>query len=433
MNSLTESHEQAKVRLDSLAAIDPESLPTATKSDFTFTYIDITSVNTGRLNLPDVPVSYGDAPSRARRRIRTNDVLMSTVRPNLKAFAYCQLPDGPFVASTGFAVLRPIIASDGPFIFYSILSDEVGRQIEAFTVGSNYPAINSSDVRRLLLPAFERGERSHIGEILVATDREIVQTEELIEKYQQIKTGLMHDLFTRGLDENGQLRPPREEAPELYKGSRIGNVPKEWDVELMGSLLFRIIDYRGKTPTKTPAGIPLITARNVRIGYIDREPEEFIAESDYQHWMTRGIPQIGDVLFTMEAPLGNVAQIETSDRLAFAQRVIILEPNEKLCSGFLKFALMFDSFQRLIRRLATGTTALGIKQSEFRTLPLAYPRDIEEQKRILRRLKSAESYVQEQEQCLIKLEHQKRGLMEDLLSGRKPVSPASSEREVVGV
>src|SRR5690606_8887567 len=81
----------------------------------------------------------------------------------------------------------------------------------------------------------------------------------------------------------------------------------------------KLIDYRGRTPQKTESGVRLITAKNVKLGYLQLEPQEFIAEDNYESWMTRGIPNVGDVIFTTEAPLANVAQIESNEKLAFAQ------------------------------------------------------------------------------------------------------------------
>ena len=89
----------------------------------------------------------------------------------------------------------------------------------------------------------------------------------------------------------------------------------------------RFIDYRGKTPKKTQNGLRLITARNVKMGYLQDAPMEFIAPRDYDGWMTRGIPRKGDVLITTEAPLANVAQLDTDEKVAFAQRVIIMPPS----------------------------------------------------------------------------------------------------------
>ena len=92
------------------------------------------------------------------------------------------------------------------------------------------------------------------------------------------------------------------------------------------------IDYRGKTPPKTTSGVPLITAKIIKNGTI-LSPQEYIALDYYDEWMRRGIPKKGSVVFTTEAPLGEVAQIKTDERLAFAQRVIILEPDPNFFSG----------------------------------------------------------------------------------------------------
>ncbi len=96
----------------------------------------------------------------------------------------------------------------------------------------------------------------------------------------------------------------------------------EWKVQLLEDCMAAIIDYRGKTPKKTSSGIPLITAKVVKAGRIE-QPDEFIAEDDYEAWMRRGIPESGDVLVTTEAPLGEVAQLG-NERVALAQRLIAL-------------------------------------------------------------------------------------------------------------
>jgi type I restriction enzyme M protein len=138
--------------------------------------------------------------------------------------------------------------------------------------------------------------------------------------------------------------------------------------------LCRFIDYRGKTPTKTENGIPLITAKNVREGYIDPKPQEFIAELDYEPWMTRGIPIKGDVLFTMEAPLGNVAVISTSKKFALAQRVVALCPNRELLSGcFLKELLLSKPIQGKIKAHQTGSTVYGIKAKTLKGITIPLP------------------------------------------------------------
>lgn len=144
-----------------------------------------------------------------------------------------------------------------------------------------------------------------------------------------------------------------------------------------------IVDYRGKTPKKVDSGVFLVTAKNIRKGYIDYESsQEFIAEEDYLEVMRRGLPQMGDVLFTTEAPCGNVAQIDRED-IALAQRVIKYRPKgKKLNSTFLKYVLLGSEFQNKLLAKSTGGTVKGIKGSVLHTLTVPVP-SIEEQLRIV--------------------------------------------------
>jgi len=147
----------------------------------------------------------------------------------------------------------------------------------------------------------------------------------------------------------------------------------EWNESELGKIT-KFIDYRGKTPTKTSDGIRLITAKNVKFGFLNREPYEYIAEKDYEGWMTRGIPKKGDVLFTTEAPLANVAQLDTDEKVVFAQRLIILQPQEKtIDSEFLKFSLLSRKVQNKIISKGTGATVKGIKASLLKLIPIEYP------------------------------------------------------------
>ncbi len=133
-----------------------------------------------------------------------------------------------------------------------------------------------------------------------------------------------------------------------------------------------LIDYRGKTPRKVDAGIPLITAKIVKNGRI-QEPTEFISPSDFDDWMTRGLPRIGDVVLTTEAPLGEVAQIGQLP-VALAQRIVTLRGKRGLVDNdFLLYALQSEPMQTQMKGRSSGTTVLGIKQSELRKIVLAIP------------------------------------------------------------
>lgn len=147
---------------------------------------------------------------------------------------------------------------------------------------------------------------------------------------------------------------------------------EEWNEYKLIDVLDALIDYRGKTPKKTTSGIPLITAKIIKNGRIDT-PTEFIACEDYNSWMVRGFPEVGDVVLTTEAPLGEVAQLK-SKNVALAQRVVTLRGRkEVLDNTYLKyFFLSHDGHQRLVAK-ETGTTVTGIKQAELREILISCP------------------------------------------------------------
>ncbi|MFN6784747.1 restriction endonuclease subunit S [Proteus mirabilis] len=143
------------------------------------------------------------------------------------------------------------------------------------------------------------------------------------------------------------------------------------------------VDYRGKTPQKTASGIFLVTAKNIRMGYIDYEAsQEFIDENDYSLVMRRGIPKLGDVLITTEAPCGFVAQVDR-ENIALAQRVIKYRSKDsRLSNSFLKHYLLGGHFQKKLHSAATGSTVKGIKGSKLHQLTIPIPSE-DEQARIV--------------------------------------------------
>ena len=140
-----------------------------------------------------------------------------------------------------------------------------------------------------------------------------------------------------------------------------------------------MIDYRGKTPQKSTSGIPLITAKIVKNGTI-LPANEFIAESQYASWMTRGDPCVGDVVMTTEAPLGEVAQLRDA-HVALAQRIITIRgKKDVLDNGYLKYFLQSAEGQGRLRARETGTTVTGIKAAELRELMIPFPNIVQQRK-----------------------------------------------------
>jgi len=152
------------------------------------------------------------------------------------------------------------------------------------------------------------------------------------------------------------------------------------------------IDYRGKTPNKSSNGVRLITAKNVKMGFLTDEPKEYIA--DYDSWMTRGIPKKGDVLFTTEGPLGNVAIIDIDDeKFAVGQRIITLQSKDEIILPvYLANVLMSPSIQAEIEKYSTGSTVKGILARYFREIEIPLP-PLEIQREIVARIEIERAIV----------------------------------------
>ena len=183
---------------------------------------------------------------------------------------------------------------------------------------------------------------------------------------------------------------------------------KEWRQYRLIDILDKIIDYRGKTPQKTDSGIPLITAKIIKDGRI-LPPNEFIAESNYDNWMVRGIPHEGDVVLTVEAPLGEVAQLG-NEKIALAQRVVTLRGKEGVLDNtFLKYFLMSQVGQARLKARETGTTVTGIKQSELREVLIDCP-DYEHQLQIASILRAIDNKIENNRKINDNLELQAQAL-----------------------
>jgi type I restriction enzyme S subunit len=175
---------------------DPENLDSDTRPDFRFNYIALEDVDRGFLRSHSEQF-FATAPSRARRKLRPNDVLVSTVRPNLQSHLHFKGEAGSWVCSTGFCVVRCREGVTHPgYVFFHLFAGWVNRQIDTLLTGSNYPAINSGDVRALQIPLPPLPEQTAIAEVLSDMDAEIAALEQRRAKTCHLKQGMMQELLT---------------------------------------------------------------------------------------------------------------------------------------------------------------------------------------------------------------------------------------------
>ena len=182
--------------LEEIAEIDTDSLSGSTSPDYSFKYISLEDVDVGVLRGYSELV-FRSAPSRARRKVKKNDILASTVRPNLKSHLLIRDDVSDLICSTGFSVLRcsPTMAEPA-YVYFHLFANDVGRQIESLLTGSSYPAITGSDMKALQLPLPPLPEQQAIAAVLSDMDAEIAALEQRRDKTRALKHGMMQELLT---------------------------------------------------------------------------------------------------------------------------------------------------------------------------------------------------------------------------------------------
>lgn len=207
-----------------------------------------------------------------------------------------------------------------------------------------------------------------------------------------------------------------------FRGKLIqGTDPRTWEASSIGEAL-QIIDYRGRTPPYSSEGIPHLRSQNIKAGRVIWDDLAHVTQETFDAYMTRGLPQPGDVLFTTEAPLGQVAMAPAERRFSLAQRVVILHPkSEHLAGKFVMYQLMSDHFQAILHGRGTGSTVQGISARNFRPAIISWPRRSEQNRiveEIERKFSTLESVADQVKDQLERAATLRRSILNSAFEGR---------------
>lgn len=190
------SGEFKRYQFSEVLEVDVKSISSKTPDNFEFNYISLSDVERGVINKKLDRHSYKNAPSRARRVVSEKDILLATVRPNLQAFAQVAKENATCIASTGFSVLTAKDDTCSDYVYQYLFSAHITGQINALVVGTNYPAINSSDVLGLNIYCPKLEEQQKIATVLTTADQEIECLRQKLNALKQEKKALMQQLLT---------------------------------------------------------------------------------------------------------------------------------------------------------------------------------------------------------------------------------------------
>ncbi|WP_419534584.1 restriction endonuclease subunit S [Endozoicomonas sp.] len=302
------------------------------------------------------------------------------------------------------------------------------KKVNDLTAATTVKHLSVKDLYKASGTLPEVHTQQKIATILSTIDTAIEKTEALITKYQQIKAGLMHDLFTRGVLPNGQLRPSHEQAPELYQETAIGWIPIEWEVKGIIELA-SVIDPNPshRNPIYHEDGFPFISTvefiedDQVEVDTPRRVIEEIVIEQE------RRCKFSGDsIAFSRKGTIGSTRFLPNHLRFALLDSLCVINPTN-IAPSFLFNMLRSASIQKQTKNMTVGQALPQMSIGRVRELQIPTPQNPAEQAEIGARLTAVSNYISKNHAELKKLQKKKHGLMQDLLTGKVPVSVEEPE------
>lgn len=286
------------------------------------------------------------------------------------------------------------------------------------TSGSGIPHVDKEVLSKLEILQLAPGEQRLVAGILTNIDCAIEQTEAIIAKQQRIKTGLMQDLLTKGIDEHGNIR---SEATHEFKDSPLGRIPVEWDIKSLENLSSDVVDCPHTTPHFSPEGNLVIRTFNIKDGQFCGDAY-YVSEAEYKDRVSRLLPEVGDIVFTREAPVGEAFVIPQGMRLCLGQRTMLVRlRGEMLDPDYFVDTVYSKEMRVRFDWMVGGTTNPHLNVADVRRLTIKTP-PVEEQQLISKTFRWIRAAMKKTQESKQKLEVTKQGVMHDLLTGKVRVT-----------
>lgn len=332
--------------IERIETTDPRKVP-----DSEFCYIDVSSVSNRTLKIEETQLLKGvDAPSRARRVVRTNDVIFATVRPTLRRIAIVpDYLDGQ-VCSTGYFVIRPKSNLDPRFAFFFLQSENFMVRMESLQKGASYPAVTDGEMRSQPIPVPPLPEQERIVSILE-------------EAFAGIATATAH--AERNFHNARELFQSVLQSTFEQKG-------EDWVETTLGEV-YDVRDGTHDSPKYQPEGHPLITSKNLKREGLNYDKVKFISDTDFEKINERSKVDRGDVLFAMIGTIGNPVVVQLEPDFAI-KNVALFKTGEK-DGQFLRYYLESSFVIEKMEREAKGTTQKFVGLGYLRGFPIWVPHE----------------------------------------------------------
>jgi len=341
-----------------------------------------------------------ESPNHCIKTKRGN-IVISKVRPTRGAISL--INEAFLYVSPAFSVLE---ANNSKFLFYSLSMGQFCNYLGTLETGTTYPSVNDEDVLsyKLILPPLP--EQQKIAEILETIDNAIEKTEKIIEKYKRIKQGLMQDLLTKGIDENGNIR---SEKTHKFKDSPLGRIPEEWEVVRLGEIGEIVYGERLSDSDYAEYGNTAVYGTTGIIGKTEKY---------------HGVGET--IILPRKGSINNKFYIEKGQKFFVIDTAFYLKFNPK---NMLNVKYVFNFIRQIDLEFfneATGVPSLNRETLKNLLIPLP---PLPEQQRIAEILSQIDQTIEKEQQYKEKLQRTKQGLMQDLLTGKVRVNHLVEEKE----
>ena len=393
-------------------------------------YLSTSSVNGSRIEYVEEEVSFRQRPSRANMQPIPNSVWFAKMKNTLKVLAADSYLCEQAILSTGYCGIHSekVIS---PYLKQIILSTEFNNQKDRLAEGSTQEAINTSKVKNIQL-YFPQSihEQAKIAQVLATVDQAIAQTEALISKQQRIKTGLMQDLLTRGIDEHGNLR---SEKTHTFKDSPLGKIPVEWEVDIVGKVFeIQLGKMLSQKATEGVSPFQYLGNRSVQWDRVDTSELQLM---DFKEWERQKFDlKPGDILVCEGGEVGRTAIWRGEIENCYYQKAIhrLRTINNRFLNDLFPRFMKWAKTRGLLSDYISQTSIAHLTKEKLSIVPIFIP-STPEQVRLNSVLNQFDNNLGIQSAYLSKLRSLKTALVQDLLSGRKPVISLLEDPEVVDV
>lgn len=309
---------------------------------------------------------------------------------------------------------------DTQFLYFKIL-DQLYYINTNFFQGSGLKHLQKKDFRKHLVALPKtKTEQQSIANIIAKNEQAIANTEALIAKYTKIKTGLMQELLTKGIDENGNVRT---EQTHEFKDSPLGRIPKEWECDYLSSKVQVQGGYAFKSKDFQTEGVQLIRIGNLYNNQLSLNRDPIFLPKEFLKTLPQFILNKGDIILSMTGTAGKrdygfAVQINIEEKVFLNQRVCkFLFQEAKIDKDFLLNVLHSEFYLTKLYESVTGTKQANLNSDNILEIYVPFP-IIDEQKRISNYLLKVDDFISKSKTELTKLQSLKIGLMQDLLTGK---------------